>query len=105
MKFKNSSFYVQRQIDAFLRIYRVFARVCMNNIIIFNYILKKHISHLYIVFQLFDNYEISLFFKKKILKYFIVNFLSQKIDVFDLTTAIDKLKTIIKLDFLYTLKN
>ena len=50
MKFKNSSFYVQRQIDAFLRIYRVFARVYINDIIIFSHILKKYISHLHVVF-------------------------------------------------------
>ena len=105
IKFKNSSFYVQRKIDVFLQIYRVFARVYMNNIVIFNYILKKHISHLHVVFQLFDNYEINLSLKKFFLKYFIVNLLSQKIDAFDLTTTIDKLKIIVKLNFLYTLKN
>ena len=99
MKFKNSLFYVQRQIDAFLRIYQVFARVYVNDIVIFSHILKKYISHLHIVFQLLDNYEISLFLKNFFLKYFIINFLNQKIDVFDLTIAIDKLKIIIKLNF------
>ena len=105
MKFKNSSFYVQRKIDAFLRIYRVFARVYVNDIVVFSHILKKHISHLHVVFQLLDNYEINLSFKKFFLKYFIVNLLNQKIDAFDLTTTIDKLKIIVKLNFLYTLKN
>ena len=105
MNFKNSSFYVQRKIDVFLRIYRVFVRVYVNDIIMFNHILKKHISHLHIVFQLFDNYDINLSLKKFFLKYFIVSLLSQKIDVFDLTIAIDKLKIIVKLNFFYTLKN
>ena len=105
IKFKNSLFYVQRQIDAFLQIYQIFARVYVNDIVIFNYILKNHISHLHVVFQLFDNYEINLSLKKFFLKYFIVNLLNKKIDEFDLTTTINKLKIIIKLNFFYTLKN
>ena len=52
-----------------------------------------------------DNYDINLSLKKFFLKYFIVSLLSQKIDVFDLTIAIDKLKIIVKLNFFYTLKN
>ena len=103
--FKSSSFYVQLKIDVFLRVYRVFARVYVNDIVMFNYILKKYISHLYIVFQLFDNYDINLSLKKNFLKYFIVSLLSQKIDAFDLIIAIDKLKIIVKLNFFYTLKN
>ena len=54
---------MQRKIDVLLRVYRIFARVYVNNIVIFNYILKKHISHLYIVFQLLDDYRINLSFK------------------------------------------
>ena len=88
-----------------MRIYRVFARVYVNDIVIFNHILKKHISYLHIVFQLLDNYDINLSLKKFFLKYFIVSFLNQKIDAFDLTIAIDKLKIIVNLNFFYTLKN
>ena len=65
----------------------------------FNHILKKHISHLHVVFQLLDDYDINLSFKKFFLKYFIVNLLNQKIDAFDLTTTTNKLKIIIKLNF------
>ena len=60
---------------------------------------------MHIVFQLLNNYNINLSLKKSFLKYFIVNLLNKKIDVFELTTIIDKLKTIIKLNFFYTLKN
>ena len=95
---------MQRKIDVLLRVYRVFAHIYINDNIIFNHILKKYISYLHIVFQLFDKYNINLSFKKFFLKYFIVNLLSQKINVFDLTIAIDKLKIIIKLKVLYTLK-
>ena len=45
MNFKNSSSYVQRQIDQMLRSYREFSRVYMNDIIMFSKILKKHIVH------------------------------------------------------------
>ena len=45
INFKNSSFYVQRQTDQMLRLYREFFRVYMNDIIIFSKILKEHIVH------------------------------------------------------------
>ena len=43
MNFRNSSIYVQRKIDQLLREYRVFARIYINDVVIFNKILKKHI--------------------------------------------------------------
>ena len=104
MKFKNLSFYEQRKIDDLLRSFRVFARVYVNNIIMFSRILNEHIFHLHSIFQLFETYEINLNFKKSFLKYSIIVLLRQKIDAFDLIIAIDKLNAIVKLDFSYTLK-
>ena len=43
MNFRNSSIYVQRKIDQLLRKYRVFAKIYVNDVIIFNKILKKHV--------------------------------------------------------------
>ena len=105
MRFKNSSSYVQRRIDAILRDFRDFARVYVNDIVVFFNILEKHITHLHSMFQRLNFYDISLFFKKFFLDYSTIALLDQKVDVFDLIIAIDKLKIIIKLNFSYTLKN
>ncbi len=53
MKFKNSSSYVQRQIDRLLWSHRRYARAHMNNIVIFSRTLKNHLKHLHVVFRLF----------------------------------------------------
>ena len=50
INFRNSSIYVQRKINQLLRKYRVFARVYVNDVVIFNKILKKHIQHLTMIF-------------------------------------------------------
>ena len=46
MNFRNNFAYVQRQIDIVLRQYHVFARVYIDDIVVFNKILKKHLKHL-----------------------------------------------------------
>ena len=104
MKFKNSSTYVQRKIDVILRVYREFVKIYVNDIVIFNRILKKHIAHFHVVFQLLNFYDINLSSKKFFLDYSIVALFDQKINVFDFTTAVDKLKIIFKLNFFYILK-
>ena len=43
MRFKDVSLYVQRQIDIMLRLYKAFAKIYVNDIIIFNKSLKEHI--------------------------------------------------------------
>ena len=105
MKFKNSSLYVQRKINSLLRAFRVFARVYVNDIVVFNHTLKKHLSHLNQIFQLFEFYDISLSFKKFFLDYFTVALLEQKMNAFEFIIVVDKLAAIIKLNFFYTLKN
>ena len=79
-------------------------KVYVNDIVVFSHILKKHIEHLHIIFQILNSYCISLFSKKFYLSYLTVALLNQKIDAFKLFTVTDKLKTIMKLKFLYTLK-
>ena len=105
MKFKNSSVYVQRKIDAILRIYRVFAKTYVDDIVVFSRILKKHLDHLRQIFQLLNSYDIRLLFKKSFLNYSIVVLLNQKINAFELIIATNKLIVIFNLKFLYTLKN
>ena len=105
MKFKNSSIYVQRKIDIIFRLYRIFACVYVDDVIVFNYTLKKHLKHLHIIFALFESFDIILSSKNFFLDYFIVTLLDQKINALKLITAIDKLKIILKLNFSYTLKD
>ena len=105
MRFKNSSTYVQRKIDIILRAYRVFVRAYVDDVIVFSHILKEHLKHLHTIFALFDFFDIIFSSKKFFFEYSIVALLDQKIDAFDLTTTVDKLKVILKLNFSYTLKN
>ena len=105
MSFKNSSIYVQRKINVILRVYKIFVKVYVNDIIMFNKILKKHLFHLRQIFELLNFFDIRFSFKKSYLNYFIVTLLKQKVDVFDLTIVVDKLTIIANLRFSYILKN
>ena len=105
IKFENNFVYVQRKIDAILRIYRVFAKVYVDNIVVFNRILKKHLNHLRQIFQLLNFYSIRFSSKKSFLNYSIVALFDQKIDVFDFIIIANKLIVIINLKFFYILKN
>ena len=104
MNFKNFSSYVQRKIDAILRNLRDFIRVYVDDIVVFFNTFEKHMTHLHSMFQRLNFYDISLSFKKFFLSYFTIALLKQKIDVFDFITTTDKLETIVKLNFSYTLK-
>lgn len=70
MNFKNFSTYVQKKIDTFFCMYKVFARVYVNNVMIFNHTLKKYITYLHIIFVLFELFDIILSLKKFFLDYF-----------------------------------
>ena len=105
MKFKNSSSYVQRQIDNILRLCCHYARVYVNNIVIFSKILSKHLKHLHSIFDLLDSKEIIFSLKKSFLDYSTIIVLSQKIDAFELTTIVDKIVVIKELNFLYKFSN
>lgn len=103
MSFKNSSSYVQRQTDRILRSHWDYAKVYMNNIIIFSRSLKDHLNHLKVIFELFASLWILLSSSKTFLNYSFIILLKQKMNDFDLVTTIEKLKTITKLWFSATL--
>lgn len=105
MGFKNSPAYVQRKIDAILRVYRAFARAYVDDIVVFSKTLEEHLTHLSEVFQLLDSYGIRLSPKKSYLGYPTVALLGQKVDAFGLTIAADKLAAISSLQFPVTLKD
>ena len=88
-----------------MRVYREFVKTYIDNIIVFNHILKKHLIYLYIIFRVINFYDINFSSKKSFLNYFIVTFLNQKMNAFELIIAIKRLNAIIKLNFLYIFKN
>ncbi len=76
----------------------------MNDIIIYFKILKKHLHHLNAIFSLFIKRNIFIKFSKVFLEYLTVQLLRQKISLLRLTTDKEKLKIIVCLTFLCTLK-
>ena len=104
MKFKNSSIYVQRQIDRLLRQHRNYVRAYVNDILVFSRIKKKHEKHLRVVFSMLKKNNISIKFIKTFIDYFSVSLLDQKIDSLNLIIVIEKLKTIVKLRFSINLR-
>ena len=105
MKFRNNSIYVQKKIDNIFRAYRAFVRVYVNDIVMFNHSLKKHLRHFNQIFSLFVKLNITLKFFKTYLRYSIISLLKQKIDRFDLSIAQKKLIVILKLCFSRILKD
>ena len=76
INYKNSSTYVQRQINHILRKHRNYARVYVNDIIIFFKFLQKHVIHLTEVFDILNANNIIIKFEKAFLNYFIVQLLN-----------------------------
>ena len=104
MRFKNSFSYVQWQIDKLLWSHRVYAKVYINDIVIFSHTLEKHLKHLHVIFSLFRRLHICLAFTKSFLEYSFVSLLEQKIDGFELTTSTKKLVVINSFRFSQSLK-
>jgi len=104
MRFKNSSSYVQRQIDKILRSHRAYVRIYMNDIVIFSRTLEKHLKHLHVIFSLFRRLRICLTSTKSFLEYSFVSLLGQKIDDFELTISAKKLVAISSFRFSQSLK-
>ena len=99
MNYKNSSAYVQRQINRLFRTLREFARAYVDDIVIFSHIKKEHESHLRRVFIVLIENNIFIKIVKVFLDYSSISLLDQKVDSFDLTIFEKKLKTISKLRF------
>ena len=104
MKYKNSSSYVQRQVNTILRFHKSYAREYIDDIVIFSKSFDEHVQHLNIIFQLFNDLNISLSLKKFFLRYSTVQLLEKKVNAFDLTTVVEKIEAIFKLKFLANLK-
>lgn len=104
MSFKNSSAYVQRQIDIMLRDLRTFVKTYIDDIIFFFMSFQEHLNHLNFEFQKLFEYDVILSFKKSYLGYPSITLLGQVIDAFEMSTTKKKLAIIAKLAFPISLK-
>ena len=105
MNYKDSSSYVQRQTNKLLRFYKHFAKIYVNDIIIHSQILKKHITHLQILFQMFRVKRISLAIDKSFLFYSSITLLDQRINSLDMFISTEKIIAIISFRFSFSLRN
>ena len=99
MKFKNSSTYVQKQIDLILKNFREFAKIYIDDIVFFSTFLNQHIEYFYKKFQRFSKYDVILNPKKFFLEYLFIVFLKRIMNVFEMITFEKKFAIIIKLIF------
>ena len=104
INFKNSSTYVQKQIDRLLRLHRKYARVYVDDIIVFFKTKEKHKTHLRAVFFVLKDNNIFIKFTKAFIEYFSVSLLDQKVNSLNLAIAVEKLRVIVKLRFFYNLR-
>ena len=99
MKYKNSSIYVQRQINRLLRRFRQFFKIYVDDIIIFFKIAKKHAAHLRSMFDMLHHNNIFIKFIKIFFEYFSIQLFDQKMNSFELFINEKKLRAIVKLFF------
>ena len=104
MNYKNSSVYVQRQIDRLLRSFRAFAKTYVDDIVVHSNILQEHLAHLKQIFDMLRANNISIKSKKTFIDYPTVHLLDQKVDSLELVIVEKKLKTISRLFFSTTLQ-
>jgi hypothetical protein len=103
MSFKNSSTYVQRQTNLMLLKMHAFARVFIDDIVIFFKTFENHLRYLDIVFQRLSDYDVFMSLKKRFLSYFFIILLDQIVDVLSRITSKKKLKIVSFLIFSHTL--
>ena len=70
MNFKNSFVYVQRQTNFFFKNLREFAKIFIDDIVIFSQIKKKHLKHLKTVFERLFSYDVIFNSTKNFLNFF-----------------------------------
>ena len=103
MKFRNFSAYVQRQIDRIFRSSQTFAKIYIDDIVIFSKTLKEYLQHLRCVFDIFKINNISIKFSKLFIEDSSIISLRQYVNSFKLITDEQKFKAIINIFFIKTL--
>src|SRR5436189_5837912 len=86
MNYQEFSLYAQHMMNMILRSHKFFAHCYINDIVIFLKILKNHLKHLNIIFNLFDELRITLKEIKTHLDYSSIILLSQQVNDFDMTS-------------------
>ena len=99
MNYKNSSTYIQRQINWLLRFHCKHAKVYVDDIVIFSKILKSHKQHFRVVFDTFQFHNIFVKITKTFDDYFNIQLFNQTINFFEFVIVEDKFKAIIKFKF------
>lgn len=104
MNVKNTSAYVQKKMNLLLKNFS-WARVYIDDVVIFSKTLKEHLMHLTLIFSLFRKYNITFKVTKIYLSYSSIMLLEQKMNNLDMITAENKFKTITILTFSRNLKD
>lgn len=104
MGYINLVAYIQHKIDNIPRVVCAWARAYVDNIICKAKSLSNLLKKLYILFDIFFKYNISIKLSKSFLNYSNVGFLSQQVNSLGLTTLEEKLKTIRHLIYPKTLE-
>ena len=99
IKYRNASVYVQRQIDRILRNYRNFAKVYIDDIMIFSTNLQKHLTHLPKVFNVLTRNNIFINSLKTFFEFVSVNLLKQHVTSLKFLTNEQKFHVISNLTF------
>ena len=105
MKYRNSSAYVQRQINSMFKFFKKFVRAYVNDVVIFFNSLKKHFRHLTQIFKLFKKMNVIIKISKTFLKYSTIALLDQKVNNLNITITNEKLVAIQSLRFFISLKH
>ena len=100
MSYQIFSIYVQWQIDKMLKIFRNFARVYVNDIVVFSKFYDKHLFYLQSVFELFLKNKIFINLTKVFIDFSSVKLLNQNVNFLKLFISEKKIKAVFKLIFL-----
>ena len=87
MSYKKSLFYSQQITNKIFQLYRDFAQLYIDDLIIFSKTLKNYKKHLSIIFSLFDRFEISLNRVKTYFRYSFIILLNQQVNEFSMTIS------------------
>ena len=105
ISYNNSLSYVQRQTNKMLRSYKYFAKIFIDDIVIFFKTFSKHFEHLRSIFKLLRNKRISIASKKFFLEYSSIILLEQQVDSLELIIFEEKIVVIKTLKFSLSLRD
>ena len=99
MRFRNSFFYVKKQINRVFRSYKDFLKTYIDDIVIFFRIEQKHIDHLQKIFNVLTDNNIVVNSLKTYIEFSSITLLRQRVTFLNLSTNAEKLKAISNLIF------